>query len=486
MRKKIIVLLVITCMILSLTVCGNEEYRATQKHSVLYHDENTFVLTNPKYYNTGVEDSTLKENDSYSSIDKPLKDCKIVTLGDSLVENGGWQDVIATLTGATVLNMGCGGTTMCNRDTSYWFNPNGQWLDYGYNEKPSDDAVLCWDAISGYPVGNEYTTDRISLIPTDTDIVLVEFGTNDLHQSKQIGEWSDTTNDTFKGAMKLCAERIKTRIPLATVIFVTPTVERTYYENINLNHKKDYINAILEAELEINVPVINLWSLTSWSIATYPNYSTDNLHWNNEGKRVVGNIISGWLNGWWYNNDTYPKDGWKKISDKWYAFDLHGYMREGWYRVNTNWYYLQPSSGHMISGWQNINDVLYYFTQNGVMATGWQYIDNRLYYFTSGGALATDWQYIDNTFYYFTTEGKMATGWQSIDGVWYYFKSSGEMTTGWLKQNDTWYYLKPNGEMSKGWVDRNGTWYYFYSNGAMATDTWIGDYYVNPSGAWIR
>lgn len=213
-------------------------------------------------------------------------------------------------------------------------------------------------------------------------------------------------------------------------------------------------------------------------------------------------------NGWWYRNSdgSYPKDGWKQISDKWYAFDSRGYMREGWYRQNESWYYLQPNSGHMVSGWQYINSNLYYFTQGGVMATGWQYIDDTFYYFTSGGALAKGWQYIDSTFYYFTAEGKMVTGWQQIGGVWYCFKASGEMTTGWFRQNNTWYYLKPNGEMAvgwlnlngtwyylesngamaTGWVDRNGTWYYFYSNGAMAADTWIGDYYVNSSGAWVR
>ena len=29
-----------------------------------------------------------------------------------------------------------------------------------------------------------------------------------------------------------------------------------------------------------------------------------------------------------------------------------------------------------------------------------------------------------------------------------------------------------------------GKWYYLESSGAMASDTWIGEYYVNASGVW--
>lgn len=231
----------------------------------------------------------------------------------------------------------------------------------------------------------------------------------------------------------------------------------------------------------------------SLNIKTAPNKSTVDL----VDIEIIQNEIeppkpvAGWQKndtGWWYSNGdgTYPKSCWKEISGKWYAFDERGYMREGWFKDGQTWYYLQPNSGSMVSGWQYINNTLYYFTSGGAMATGWQYVGDKFYYFTPGGALATGWQYIDNVFYYFTSEGKMVTGWTQLNGTWYYFNANGSMAIGWLNQNGTWYYLNPNGSMATGWVDRNGTWYYFYSNGAMAVDTWIGNYYVNSSGAWVR
>ena len=43
------------------------------------------------------------------------------------------------------------------------------------------------------------------------------------------------------------------------------------------------------------------------------------------------------------------------------------------------------------------------------------------------------------------------------------------MLTGWKQIDGKWYYLN---EISDG------------TKGAMMTDTWIGDYYVNPDGIW--
>ena len=38
--------------------------------------------------------------------------------------------------------------------------------------------------------------------------------------------------------------------------------------------------------------------------------------------------------------------------------------------------------------------------------------------------------------------------------------------------------------VGEGWHVINGNWYYMYANGVMATNTWIGGYYVNSSGVW--
>ena len=76
--------------------------------------------------------------------------------------------------------------------------------------------------------------------------------------------------------------------------------------------------------------------------------------------------------------------------------------------------------------------------------------------------------------------------WEAINGTWYYFDGAGWMVTGWIKLSGTWYYLTGSGAMATGWIQVGGTWYYMNASGAMVTDTWIGDNYVDGSGAWVQ
>ena len=57
---------------------------------------------------------------------------------------------------------------------------------------------------------------------------------------------------------------------------------------------------------------------------------------------------------------------------------------------------------------------------------------------------------------------------------------------GWHLTGEGWYLYK-NGQMQTGWQLVNGIWYYMdETTGIMAADTWIGDWYVDASGAWIQ
>ena len=42
------------------------------------------------------------------------------------------------------------------------------------------------------------------------------------------------------------------------------------------------------------------------------------------------------------------------------------------------------------------------------------------------------------------------------------------------------------GKMLTGWQKVGGTWYYMDASGAMAENTWVGNYYVDGSGAWVK
>ena len=127
-----------------------------------------------------------------------------------------------------------------------------------------------------------------------------------------------------------------------------------------------------------------------------------------------------------------------------------------------------------------------------------EYINNNVQ-FGNWQQNGSQWKFV----YY---NGKYAVNcWEKIDGFWYHFDGNGIMQTGWLNLSGTWYYLNPNGAMQTGWLKLDGIWYYFNTSGArisncwywignqcyyfdkdgkMASDTWVGEYYVNVSGAW--
>ena len=75
--------------------------------------------------------------------------------------------------------------------------------------------------------------------------------------------------------------------------------------------------------------------------------------------------------------------------------------------------------------------------------------------------------------------------WVYIEEKWKYWLNTYEyLKNSWLFENNKWYYLDSDGSALVGWHLINNKWYYFYSNTVMASDTWIGNYYVDSSGAW--
>ena len=105
------------------------------------------------------------------------------------------------------------------------------------------------------------------------------------------------------------------------------------------------------------------------------------------------------------------------------------------------------------------------------------------------GTYAKDtWVLTGGSWYYMGSDTYMLTGWQTIGGAKYYLNPvSGAMHIGWLQQEGKWYYLNASGAMvSNGWNWVGSSCYYFDKDGVMAADTWIGDYYVDASGAWVQ
>ena len=195
--------------------------------------------------------------------------------------------------------------------------------------------------------------------------------------------------------------------------------------------------------------------------------------------------------GWWWEEDngSYPIKSWKNIGGTWYYFDGNGYMVTGWLKLSSGWYYL-TESGAMATGWVQAGSTWYYMNESGVMQSdtwiGNNYVDGSGAWIPGKAKTQTGWAKSGNRWWYSHADGSYTTNdWEVINGSWYYFDGSGCMMTGWLKRPSGWYYLTGSGAMATGWVQAGNTWYYMNESGVMQADTWIGDNYVDGSGAWI-
>ncbi len=218
---------------------------------------------------------------------------------------------------------------------------------------------------------------------------------------------------------------------------------------------------------------------------------------------------SGWVESeggeWGYVEAGEPvEEGWKEVDGEWYYFEDEA-MQTGWAQVEGEWYYLEES-GRMDTGWKEVDGDWYYLEDTGKMATGWQEVGGEWYHLGKSGRMDTGWKKDGGAWYYLNgagegTEGSMATGWKKVGGEWYYLNRSGAMRSGWQKLSGTWYLLNAAhdgtfGAMLEGWqrVDAStgvptsaNSWYYLEpGSGAMAAGRWVGGYYVDASGLWVR
>ena len=204
--------------------------------------------------------------------------------------------------------------------------------------------------------------------------------------------------------------------------------------------------------------------------------------------------VNQWIrngNRWWYRHadGSYTTNGWEVINGVWYYFDGAGWMVTGWLKRPSGWYYL-TGSGAMATGWIQLGSTWYYLNESGTMqADTWignNYVDGSGAWIPGKVKAQAGWIQSGNRWWYRHADGSYTTnGWEVINGAWYYFDGAGWMVTGWVKLSGTWYYLTGSGAMATGWIQTGGTWYYMNTSGAMVTDTWIGNNYVDGSGAWI-
>ena len=158
----------------------------------------------------------------------PLYQKKLTVIGDSLIHGN---------------VLGNGSTWVTNVGIKY----NMVYVNLGDNGNPVatvDDS------------GEVAMVDRITDVPTDTDIFVLLGGANDKRFNVPLGEIDSTNKYTFYGALNTIISAVYARCPKAKILLMTTYCRYTSKNSLDLGDE-DYANAMLEAGRHNLVPVFD-------------------------------------------------------------------------------------------------------------------------------------------------------------------------------------------------------------------------------------
>ena len=136
---------------------------------------------------------------------------------------------------------------------------------------------------TGYMADNGYQqsfVDRISQIPTDSNIITCFGSFNDASKAKEhIGTIDDDTKDTLYGCLNLFVTGVQNRCPDAVIGLITPTPWSTYNSvNGNSEFTEQYVESIINIGKKYGLPVLDLYhtsGLRPWDTTFKKKYFRD-------------------------------------------------------------------------------------------------------------------------------------------------------------------------------------------------------------------
>lgn len=203
---------------------------------------------------------------------------KICVFGDSLAANGSggtdtWIQRVGDALGfKEVYNRGVGGSLVTNAITKYaYVDEDGD----SYNRLAYESHYV----IDGYTEIDAYcaSPDRANTIPTDTDVLLILAGANDV---------GNTPLATFKTAYKTMLDNIYARVPNAKVMVCTMPFHKAFDTGASAETYESFRQAIRDIGHEYGFPVIDFKHNMMVNKNNYASFmDSDYVHYNNTNGR---------------------------------------------------------------------------------------------------------------------------------------------------------------------------------------------------------
>lgn len=239
---------------------------------------------------------------------KKLEGKNIVMFGDSITDLGNYPETVGERTGANIIKAGFSGCRMSEHTGNSLLN-NMSMQKLSEFIKANDFSQLVIAAQQYYENGGRDHRGKAEMLSNTNwdavDIITILFGTNDHTNQASIGNNSDMTGTTFKGAINKTIKNINETLPHVRVIFITPIfMSRMYstdgensddYPNKDGVYFKEFVNAIKDLGEINHVPVLHLNALSGINKYNSDTFLSDGKHLNGEGSLRLANVISNQL-----------------------------------------------------------------------------------------------------------------------------------------------------------------------------------------------
>lgn len=149
--------------------------------------------------------------------------------------------------------------------------------------------------------------NRYSNMDNDAELICVYGGINDHLNSRPLGNYGDSTKETFYGALELLISGLIKKYPTSYIFFITPMKYNRGYggtvtggDSVNDDGHilKDYVNAIYEMCDKYSIPILDFYKyggITPYITEQYNELMPDKLHENEKGYERTAHRIAGFI-----------------------------------------------------------------------------------------------------------------------------------------------------------------------------------------------
>lgn len=234
-----------------------------------------------------------------------LEGKNIVIFGDSITELGNYPELIGETLGANIVKAGFYGCRMSEHFNNNYMNMQSMQKMVEFIQK-KDFTELVNSTEEYYKSGGrDYRPQAKALnnVKWDSvDLITIFFGVNDFGAANPIGQDTDMTGSTFKGAINKVIKGIHETLPTVKIVFICPMFISRIYKDAGENtddnpntagtYMKEYIEAIQTITKKNHVPNINLSDLSGVNRYNADYYLADGKHPNALGYKTIARIVS--------------------------------------------------------------------------------------------------------------------------------------------------------------------------------------------------